>query len=997
MPMAHGQTTSTQGKEFWLSYLYNGYEDHPEGGWVYNQLLISAKRDCSGTITNPITGWTKEFSVSANNITSIDIPLEQGYHDRNNYENISDKALKVVSTDTISVYCTNIAHVSFDASFVLPVESLGDDYIIQTCDQTTIASLNSYVTDNETSAFLIVATEDNTEISITPTCTTLRGRPAGETFSVTLNAGETYQVRSTRSGSQRDLSGTRVTAKECKKIAVFNGNTLTSVPTTMSNGFDHVFEQAMPLHSWGKKFIVTTSLNRNHDVVKIISSADNNEITQNGQHLVTLNANQSYSFILQESERSCFLEASAPSAVYLYNYSNEGLFIAGLGDPSMVWIAPVEQKIDEVTFSTFDNSSINITNHSINIIVSTSDINELFLDGQQIAPGDFAPVNGNTDYSFVRKDISHGVHHISCANGFNAHVYGFGSAKGYAYLVGSNAIDLSTTLSVNDISVSTNESLQYCIDEPMTFIADVNHQSYDVLWDFGDGTTSNTNPAQHIFHERRVYSASLTVSTDGGSCSTSSTQTIEFFIDLTQQYVTENDETCLGELYSGHGFENVMVNNDTILTRLVDNPIHPQCKDSLLLYLTTHPSYHQPIEDSRCWLGDPGIYDEYGFSFEYDEPGVYERQLDLESHNGCDSIINLRLTVADRITYDFDHHECEGPYIWDGDTYTTPGTYTKNYTTSEGCDSIATLHLTMGTNKSYTHDTVTCGTFYWGDDSYEVSGDYTKVFVAHDNCDSTVTYHVTIGATVEGPTTHAESCNEYVWQDSVYTTSGLHTKTYPSYLGCDSLVFLDLDLNYAPDPTEIFPLNPEENAPHWVITATEFQVKSYDYSFDDKNEDCVWDVTKWEFENPNMAWLLEPDTTTTPIGKSCRVYVLNHVPDTVWLRATAYNECKKEGEVRRYWLLCSFYDLEEQSPKAQFEVVPNPNQGQMELLFEHFEGTADIKVYDMRGALVDHFQTYNGPGTQTHRYTISTLNNGIYLFVVSGKDGILTKKVIIAQ
>ena len=53
LPTAWSQNTSTQGKEFWLSFMHNGYKDHTLGGWVINQVLISAKRDCSGTDTNP--------------------------------------------------------------------------------------------------------------------------------------------------------------------------------------------------------------------------------------------------------------------------------------------------------------------------------------------------------------------------------------------------------------------------------------------------------------------------------------------------------------------------------------------------------------------------------------------------------------------------------------------------------------------------------------------------------------------------------------------------------------------------------------------------------------------------------------------------------------------------------------------------------------------------------------------------------------------------------
>ena len=154
------QNTSTQGKEFWLTFMHNGFKEHPLGGWITNQVLISAKRDCSGTISNPKTGWSVQFNVNANSITTVDIPIEQGYHDRSNYSTVSKKAIHIVSTDTISAYCTNIAYVSFDASFVLPTESLGDDYIIQSFNQSRMF-LEDVVNVNQTSAFAIVATEDN--------------------------------------------------------------------------------------------------------------------------------------------------------------------------------------------------------------------------------------------------------------------------------------------------------------------------------------------------------------------------------------------------------------------------------------------------------------------------------------------------------------------------------------------------------------------------------------------------------------------------------------------------------------------------------------------------------------------------------------------------------------------------------------------------------------------------------------------------------------------
>ena len=73
-PRVFAQNTSTQGKDFWLTFMQNGYKEHPNGGWVENQVLISAKRSCTGIVSNPLTGWSQSFSVSANDITTIEIP-----------------------------------------------------------------------------------------------------------------------------------------------------------------------------------------------------------------------------------------------------------------------------------------------------------------------------------------------------------------------------------------------------------------------------------------------------------------------------------------------------------------------------------------------------------------------------------------------------------------------------------------------------------------------------------------------------------------------------------------------------------------------------------------------------------------------------------------------------------------------------------------------------------------------------------------------------------
>ena len=851
IPEFHAQEVTTQGKEFWLSFIGNGFKYHPDvpsQGWVRVQLLVSAKRNCEGTIANPNTGWTQNFNVEANNIFSVDLPEEQVYVECSQYEQVVNKGLIITTTDTVSVYCANIATYSFDASYVLPTPGLADDYIIQTFDQ----SSGTY---DPTSAFVVVATEDNTIIDITPSVTTFGGKPAHQEFTITLNRGQAYQLRSKTSFGDRDLSGTRVTARDCKRIAIFNGNNLTLVPTSATSDSDCVFEQAMPLHSWGKKFVVTNSLNRNDDYVKITSAADGNEILKNGTHLRTLDANESYTFRLSSNDKSCYLEASHRCAVYLYNSSSNG---AGNGAPSMVWIAPIEQRIDEITFSTFnyDHNNVNINKHYVNIIVQSEDIDQVYLDNTLLPSNQFEAVAGNDQYSFFRKQITHGVHQLSCPNGFNAHVYGFGDARGYAYMVGSKASDLSTSIVVNDVAINPNDTVTNCTLDPVSFYADINLSNYELLWEFGDGTTSTDNPVVHDYAENTLFEANLIVTTEEDPCDGSSSSTsFTFYIDA-------------------------RTDPDTTITDLV------------------------------CFKG-PNIYTENGFNLYYDAPGTYTDTRVETNEIGCERHINLNLVVGN---------------VTEGDTLVETG-----------------------------------------------------------------------------------HCNHFEWYGNTYEASGFYSDTIPNDDGCYTIVHLDLDLGITPNPSEIFPTDSTNTAPHWVVTATEFQIFSYDYTLWNTNEASHWDSIQWEFENPNIHWALLPDSTTQPIGMNCKVYVMEHVSDTVWLKATVYNTCSPQGVERRYWLLSSFYGIEEDGPSTPstgsgtgsgivgFEVTPNPNNGQMLLNFDNLIGKIDLKVFDSQGALVDQFQVNSETRSFSLPYECKSRKGGLHLFVATWKNTILTKKVIFFQ
>ena len=684
------QDVTTEGTEFYVSFMGNGYKDRYVSSyygyqldftWLKTQLIISAKRQCQCTISNPNTGYDTTFQMQANVPYPFDVPIEEAYMELDEHGQALGKGLHISADDTISAYCANIAEHSFDASYILPIEALANDYIVQTYDQTTISG-NSYSSPYisfYTSAFVIVATEEGeTTVDITPSVQTLDGKPAGNTYSITLNKGQSYQVRSHNDDGSRDLSGTRVTARDCKKIAVFNGNNLTQVPNS-GNDSDCIFEQAMPLQSWGKKFVVTSSLGRRYnDLVKITSAHNDNEISITGRSPFILHTGESRTINLGTNEKSCFIEATQSCAVYLYNHSKDPIttpFVEdGLGAPSMVWIAPIEQRISDITFSTFNYESEHETDidaHYVNIIVGSDDAGDVVLDGNVIDDSLFEAVNGTDEYKFYRTRIGHGAHHLSCEGGFNAHIYGYDVARGYAYMAGSKAAELTTTFTINETTVVDGDTVRDCTLDPLVFKVDANYGNYSVTWDFGDGATSTDEAAQHSYAENGFYVVTIEVEAGETECTEATTQTTTFYIDTRLNADEEfSADACIGQPYSGHGFEEVMIEGDTILIRdLADAQSNP-CAGKVVVHVTAHEvDYNGPYEEMECFTG-PGVFEKYGISIAYDRPGQYDTIAALPDEYGCESLTEIHLTVA----YIVDHApdiiaECDS-YTWqNGVTY----------------------------------------------------------------------------------------------------------------------------------------------------------------------------------------------------------------------------------------------------------------------------------------------------------------------------------------
>ena len=253
-------------------------------------------------------------------------------------------------------------------------------------------------------------------------------------------------------------------------------------------------------------------------------------------------------------------------------------------------------------------------------------------------------------------------------------------------------------------------------------------------------------------------------------------------------------------------------------------------------------------------------------------------------------------------------------------------------------------------------------------------------------------------------------CNSYPFFDSnigfisfdIDTTVNL-TGLTPE--GCDYQVQFQLShLKYEPDPDNIKPhdtltvwfgLPEDPNVPDTalcaaVVTNTEFFSFQYTFSVEEQGR-SLWDSCVWTISKP--SWQIEQQFGADRKSSYCTVYVADRDEDYVKLTATAKNRC---GEKKKtFYLKSSFLDIEEQhAAQSDFSIVPNPNNGQMKILFNEFVGMVDVKVYDVMGHLIDSFETFNDSDTKAMEYNLMG-RKGIFFFVVNGKEGTVAKKVVI--
>ncbi|MBK6890411.1 MAG: IgGFc-binding protein [Sphingobacteriales bacterium] len=381
------QNFSTKGTDFWTTFTPN----EPTSNGALS-VYISSDIDTKGNISIPFETFNQDFIVTAGTTLKIDLPDTEAITDKPDV--VMGRGIHITAEDSVSVYILNYFQATADAAIVYPTSTLGKDYYAMGFE--SLSGWTGYP-----SYLVVVGTQNNTEVEITPSSATTTGQPANTPFSITLDQGQTYLLQ-----SDTDLTGSRVRSNSpdnCLSFAVMAGAKCTNVGGCPA--CDHLLEQMPPTTTWGTRFVTVPYKTRKDDLIRIMASEDGTTVTFDGGSPLNLDAGDFYE---TSWGAATYVEATKPIMIGQYSKGQGCDNVSA--DPFFIIISPIEQTLDYINFNAFASSVI--TNYYVNVVVPTDLVNKVKLDDFPQA-SKFSTLASQPDFSYAQIDIIQGNHILS--------------------------------------------------------------------------------------------------------------------------------------------------------------------------------------------------------------------------------------------------------------------------------------------------------------------------------------------------------------------------------------------------------------------------------------------------------------------------------------------------------------------------------------------------------------------------------------------------------
>ncbi len=473
-------------------------------------------------------------SISANTSQSFDLTSLITDIENDQVNTVMNKGLLIRSTEKISCYYDVVNTRSGDIFALKGKNALGNNFVVP-FDMLFANRTNATEATTNTNDFVLVATEDNTQITITPK-NDLVGHVAAQAFTVSLNKGQTYMCRAATNTPFMRPGGTIV--KASKPISMSIKEDLLQYPGAgcADSGGDQLISDDLA----GKEFIVVKGrfTSGNPDYYYVFATTNGVTVKLNGAQVATLNIGEYYTGMLYDE--SCYIETSGPS--HLLHMSGFGCEIGAAVIPSIKCTG--SQRVNLTRASSTEE-------FYLNVLAPKDIINTFLVNGNPAILGasNFVAVVGNSDWMQARISIpssfaaggsnvtienAGGKFHVGVIQGNTSSTTRYGYFSDFS----TNSVQLKNPNDpINDLS----SSVIVCNNTTYSIKA-VNKEATSFSWTGPNGFTSNSDELI-IDPFKSINVGTYTVTTFGIGCG-NATKDIVLNIDKPNADFTVTGNGC---------------------------------------------------------------------------------------------------------------------------------------------------------------------------------------------------------------------------------------------------------------------------------------------------------------------------------------------------------------------------------------------------------------------------------------------------------------------
>lgn len=385
-----------QDTEFWFAAPW--MNSHHTGEAEFHVMLSAYDHDARVRISQPANGGREYCDTVIRAHSYLDFTIaprtdHKQYAETNieaPYNRVAGRGLYIESDELISAYY-QITHANGEAYTLKGRNALGTAFVVMS--QTRYpnhADYNGYRSHNN--SIQIVATENNTVVSITPSQPVVHDDNSASTtpITVTLNRGETYAVKASQTTGSGHLLGTKI--ESTHPIAV----TTSDDSVEAGNGQDAVGEQLVPTDLAGTDYTILPGTG-NYESYYVLALEANTQIALSDQsgtrNEVLTGALDTYSSLVT---RPTYIHSDKPVQVFQFTCQNGES--GGTVLPSMFCTGS-----QHVTYKRIPNSDYTM----LNILTPRSGVGYVSINGNEIDSTQFSLVPGtNGEWAYIRVDVT---------------------------------------------------------------------------------------------------------------------------------------------------------------------------------------------------------------------------------------------------------------------------------------------------------------------------------------------------------------------------------------------------------------------------------------------------------------------------------------------------------------------------------------------------------------------------------------------------------------